>query len=111
MSNDLGEVLTKTGEEFRGKISNTSRFYLEVDIGKQAERLGYSHIKEKYAAVNAVVPLKKPVQGMKVRVDGRTFVHYAQLESGMAVPGYVAKEAGLPYKTYMPNDSMILNFA
>jgi hypothetical protein len=104
-------LVTKTGEEFRGKISNASRFYLEVDIGKQAEKLGYPHIKQKYAAVNAVVPLKEPVAGMTVRVDGRTFVHYAQLESGIAVPGYVAEEAGLPHKTYMPNDSMIPNFA
>ena len=111
MSNDLGEVLAKTGEEFRGKISNASRFYLEVDIGKQAEKLGFSRIKEKYHGVNAIVPLKEPVAGMTVRVDGRTFVHYGQLESGIAVPGYVAKEAGLPHKTYMPNDSMILNFA
>ena len=48
---------------------------------------------------------------MKVRIDGRTYVNYAQLESGVAVPGYVAKEAGLPYKNFEPNDSMIRNFA
>ena len=111
MSNDLSEVLTKTSEEFRGKILNDSRFYVEVDIGEQAEKLGYARLKEEYHGVNAIVPLKEPVAGMTVRVDGRTFVHYAQLESGIAVPGYVAKEAGLPHKTYMPNDSMILNFA
>jgi len=27
------------------------------------------------------------------------------------VPGYVAREAGLSYKTYVALDSMILNFA
>jgi hypothetical protein len=111
MSNDLGEVLTKIGEEFEKEISVESIFCLEVDIGKQAEKLGYSDIKEKYHDVSAVVPLNRPVGGMKVRMDGRTFVNYAQFESGVVVPGYVAKEAGLPYKTYKPNDSMIRIFA
>lgn len=111
MSNALGEVLTKTGEQFKEEICHESRFYLEVDIGRQAEKLGYSDIKKRYHDVNAVVPLKNPVGGLKVRVDGRTFVHYAQLESGIAIPGYVAKEVGLPHKAYKPNDSMILNFA
>jgi len=111
MSNELIEVLTKTGEEYRAKISNDSRFYLEVDIGNQGEKMGYPLIKEEYDGVKAIVPLKTPVTGVRVRVDGRTFVHYAQLESGIAIPGYVAKESGLPHKAYKPNDSMILNFA
>jgi hypothetical protein len=48
---------------------------------------------------------------MKVRIDGRTFIDYAQFESGVVVPGYVAREAGLTYKTFLPLGSMILNFA
>ena len=48
---------------------------------------------------------------MKVRVDGRTFVNYAQFESGVVVPEYVAQKAGLPFQPYTANDSMILNFA
>jgi hypothetical protein len=48
---------------------------------------------------------------MKVRIDGRTFVNYAQFESGVVVPGFVAKAAGLKYKTFIPLDSMILNFS
>ena len=111
MSNELGNVLRKIGEEFAEDISESSRFYLEVDIGKEAEKWGYSNIEMKYHDVNAVVPLKEPFKGMTVRIDGRTFVNYAQFESGVVVPGYVAKAAGLPHKTYQPNDSMILNFA
>jgi hypothetical protein len=111
MRNNLGEVLIKIGEEYRDDISAGSRFYLEVDIGKRGQELGYSDIKEKYHDVSAVVPLKEAVPGMKVRIDGRTYVRYAQLESGIAVPGYVAKEAELPYKTWAPHDSMIRNFA
>lgn len=46
---------------------------------------------------------------MKVRIDGRGFSGYVQFESGMAVPGFLAKETGRPYRVYIPNDSMILN--
>jgi hypothetical protein len=31
---------------------------------------------------------------MKVRIDGRTFVNYAQYDSGIVVPGYVAEKKG-----------------
>jgi len=111
MSNNLGTVLTKIGEEYRGEISHGARNYLEVDIGKQGAELGCPDVKDKYHAVFAVVPLKEPAKGMKVRIDGRTYVNYAQLKSGVAVPEYVAKQAGLAYKTFEPNDSMIRNFA
>ena len=47
---------------------------------------------------------------MKVRIDGRTFVNYALFDSGVAVPGYIVKDASLPHRTYIPNDSMICNF-
>ncbi len=111
MSNKLAYVLIKIGEDFREEISDESSLYLEVDIGKEAKKMGYSDVQEKYHDVCAVVPLKEPVNGMKVLIDGRTFVDYAQFESGIAVPGYVAKEAGLPYRVYKANDSMIRNFA
>jgi len=62
-------------------------------------------------AADVIVPLCGPVRGMKVRIDGRTLVDYARVDPGMAVPGYVAREAGLPGTTYMAEDSMILNFA
>ena len=48
---------------------------------------------------------------MKVRVDGRTFVNYAQFESGIAVPNYVAGQVDLPHIAYIAKDSMICNFA
>ncbi|GBC59710.1 hypothetical protein DENIS_0651 [Desulfonema ishimotonii] len=111
MDNRIDDILMNIGEEFRDRISDGSRFYVEVDIGKQAEKMGYPDLKDKYSRVNAVVPLKKPVHGMKVRIDGRTFVNYVQLGSGIAMPGYAAKEVKLPYRAYKPNDSMILNFA
>ncbi len=111
MKDQLENVLAKIGESYRDNIEKESRYYVEVDIGKQAERLGYSDIKDRYSNVFAIVPLKNPFPGMTVRIDGRTFVDYALYDSGIAVPGYVAKDAGLPHTPFVPNHSMILNFA
>jgi hypothetical protein len=110
MNDKLHEVLAKIGECYKDAISKDSRFYIEINIGKQAEELGFGNMKSDYRDVDAIVPLKKPVKGMKVRVDGRTFVNYAQFESGVVVPEYVARNAGLTYRSFVPNDSMILNY-
>ena len=110
MKTDLGKVIGLISEDFKNDILATSRFYREVNIGARAERLGFSELKGRYRDVFAIVPLKQPAEGMKVRIDGRTFVNYAQFEFGVAVPGYVAEDTGLPYKPFVPNDSMILTF-
>ena len=111
MSNRLGKILKNIGEVYKRQIQENARNYVEVDIGQEAEKLGFLREKEKYHDVRVVVPIKEAVAGMKVRIDGRTFVNYAQFHSGIAVPEYVAKETELPYETYHANDSMILNFA
>jgi Flp pilus assembly protein TadG len=91
----------------RGILALLTEGLSNADI---AERLGLSELKGQYRDVFAIVPLKQPAEGMKVRIDGRTFVNYAQFEFGVAVPGYVAEDTGLPYKPFVPNDSMILTF-
>ena len=111
MKKNLNTVLEKIGDTYKKAISNDSRFYIEVNIGQLAEELGYPDVQDQYRDAFAVVPLKQPVNGMKVRIDGRTFINYNQFESGVVVPNYVARETGLPYKTFIPNDSMILNFS
>ncbi len=110
MSNLLAEVIESLNDEFKDQIAPASRFYKEVDIGKRAEQLGLPSVGNTYHMVHAIIPLRHPVSGMKVRIDGRTFVDYAQYQSGVVVPGYVARKAGLPFETFIPNDSMILNF-
>lgn len=107
----LNDVLDSIDLEFREHIQRGARHYVEVSIGRQAEKLGYPDLKERYERTYAVVPLKSPRSGMKVRIDGRTFVHYAEHESGIAVPGYLARETGRAYPAFVPNDSMICNFA
>ncbi|MFH2043822.1 MAG: hypothetical protein ABIK92_01590 [Pseudomonadota bacterium] len=111
MENNLKKILTLIGEEYKDKIFADSGYYLEVDIGKQAEKLGYDDLKNKYQRVGIVVPIKMPEAGMKVMIDGRTFVRYAQFDSGIASPEYIAKEAEMAYKPYVPKESMVLNFA
>ncbi|AOY57681.1 MULTISPECIES: hypothetical protein [Desulfococcus] len=110
MNRHLQETLLKIAEDFKSDIVEGSRFYIEVDIGKWASRLGYDDIYEQYGQSHVIVPIKRPQPGMKVRIDGRTFVNYAQFESGIAAPAYIARETDLPYRTYIPNDSMIRNF-
>jgi hypothetical protein len=111
MDKKLADVISKIGDEYKHRILAGSRFYIEVSIGKKAEKYGYQELKEKYRNIQAIIPLKQPVAGMKVRVDGRTFVNYAQFDSGVVVPAYVANNAKLTYNTFIPNDSMIYNFS
>ena len=110
MNRNLNRVLGSIADEYRKDVSNGARNYIEVDIGKRAEALGYPELKPKYSQVNAIVPIKHPEAGMKVRIDGRTFVNYARYDAGIGVPGYVAKDAGIRHETFIPNDHMILNF-
>jgi hypothetical protein len=111
MNPRLGTLLARIGEQYQNDIAPGSRFYCEIDIGRLAESLGCDELKGRYRNVYAIIPLKRPKAGMTVRIDGRTFINYAQYDSGVAVPGYVAKEAGLPFKPFVAQDSMILNFA
>lgn len=110
METELGNVLQHIGESFKNDILKESNRYLEVDIGKQATELGLSDIQESYQHVHAIVPLKQSLPGMKVMIDGRTFINYAQFDTGIVVPEYVAKKTDMDYQTYIPADSMILNF-
>ena len=111
MDNRLIHILNVIGEKYKGSIQKGSRHYLEVSIGKHAERLGHADLKEKYQNTYAIIPLSVPQKGMKVRVDGRTFINYAEHRSGIAIPGYLARKTGSSFKKYMPNDSMICNFS
>ena len=111
MEPSLESILTKIGEDYSDIIEKASRHYLEVSLSRTARELGLTVAQEKYRHAYAIVPLKRPLSGMKVRIDGRTFVNYAQLRSGIAVPPYIARQAGLPYRPYAVRDSMICNYA
>ena len=108
MDDPIKRVLDHIGKTYRERISPDSRYYIEVSIGKFAEELGYNDLAETLKDSHAVIPLKEPADGMKVRIDGRTFVDYCMHPTGFALPGYVAKDAGLKCPKYTANDSMIL---
>lgn len=110
MNSQLNEILKTLGRQYEGHLLKGSRHYMEVSIADQAEKLGYADLKERFAAAYAIIPLKSPQRGMKVRIDGRTFVDYAQYETGVVLPGRMAREIGGTYTPYVPWDSMICNF-
>lgn len=111
MDNRLVHILNVIGEKYKERIQKGSRHYLEVSVAKHAERLGHIDLKEKYKHTYAIIPLSAPQKGMKVRIDGRTFINYAEHTSGIGIPGYLAREAGFSFKKFMPKDSMICNFS
>jgi hypothetical protein len=111
MNDNLREVIARIAEDHKENIHADSRHYLEASIAQKADELGFPEVKERYKRVKVIVPLKHPVSGMKVRIDGRTFINYAQFESGIVVPNYVATQVNLPNRAYKAMDSMICNFA
>ena len=111
MNASIDTIIPAIGDAYKDRIDPRARHYLEINIGKQAETMGVSGLPDNLGSANVIVPLKEPAAGMKVRVDGRTFVDYAQFDSGVATPGYLARQSGLAHAVFVPNDSMILNFA
>ena len=111
MDAQLKTLLDHIGRQHAERIAPDGRNYMEVNIGREARERGLGEVSARFAAAHVVVPLKAPLPGMKVRIDGRTFVDYRRHPSGMAVPGYVAEAAGMRSEAYSANDSMILNFA
>ena len=111
MKHPLNRVLSSIGDTYREKVGRGARHYMEVNVGRHALGLGYADLGEKYSRTFAIVPLKAPEAGMKVRIDGRTFVGYAEYKPGIAVPGYLARESTLDFSPFVANDSMICNFA
>jgi hypothetical protein len=111
MNTELKKILYKISDEYHSIISNDSIYLLDINIGKEAEKMGYSHLSKTYHNAEVVIPLKHPLEGMKVMIDGRTFVNYVKLEPGIVVPEYVAQNAGITYRKYHAKDSMVRVFA
>ena len=111
MTQQLNDVLTGIVADHKENIDPDSRFYIDVNIAKKADELGFPEAKSRFKNAHVIVPLKHPVAGMKVRIDGRTFKNYVQFESGIVVPNYIARQVNLSYKAYTAKDSMIYNLA
>lgn len=110
MDDRVSHILSRISELYGHKVEKGSRHYVEVSVGIQAKQMGYKDLSEKFRHTHAVIPLKNPEPGMKVRIDGRTFLDYAQYPPGIAVPGYLAREASQIFTPYTALDSMICNY-
>lgn len=110
MNQQLKKVLEYIRNEHQSHAMKGSRHYLNVDIGRVALKLGFNKLVQKYSNREVIVSLNAPQPGMKVRIDGRTFVNYAEYSDGIAVPVDIARKAGISFKSFTANDSMILNF-
>ncbi len=110
MNRQLTTVLEHIKNQYKENAMAGGRHYLNVDIGDMGRKLGFQNISDHYANREVVVSLKTPLPGMKVRIDGRTFVNYAEYAEGFSVPKNIAEKAGIPFKEFMAMDSMILNF-
>ena len=71
MDDRIDKLLENIEETYRDKIQRGASHYMEVNLGKQAHRLGFADLAEKYKNAHAIIPLKLPQKGMKVRIDGR----------------------------------------
>lgn len=106
----LAEVLNALADAFKEELWPKSNVYCLVDIGEVW--VGYGG-KETEAGlfhdIKAVVPLKRVSDGgMQIQVNGKELSTYSMLESGIAVPEWVAQQSGLPHQPYQPHDSMLL---
>ena len=110
MDNNLNTVLERIGDDYRDILQADGRNYLEVNISRKAAELGFTDIEECYKDVLAIVPIVGPVEGMKVRIDGRTFVNYDQFDTGVVVPSHISRHSTLNYRPYTAQNSMICNF-
>lgn len=110
MNKSLTKVLEHIRDSYRNKACKGARHYTNIRIGTIAEKLNLKNIDPDIADREVIISLKDPQPGMKVRIDGRTFIRYAEYADGFAVPEAVAMKAGIKYQPYTPQNSMILNY-
>lgn len=109
MNTQLKKVLEHIKLKNKHHAESGARNYLNVDIGKVAGELGFKDLEKKFSNREVVVNIKGPEPGIKVRIDGRTFINYVEYSDGFAVASHIAAQAGIPAKPYTAGDSMILN--
>ena len=101
MNDNLDKTLVRYRQGLSGRRSPAVPGFTSKWISAGVPNVSaYPDIGETYRNIHAIVPLKQPADGMKVRVDGRTFVGHVQFESGVVVPGYVARDSGLPRNVF-----------
>lgn len=112
MSN-LTHVLTKVAEAYKGKVATESRVYHVVDFMQCFEGLSKPP-EDIFRGVTVLVPLNRQVDYNKIRLRISTggevppFAGYHQLETGICIPDWVAKQAGFSSKPYQTAAHLII---
>ena len=110
MDKRLDKILSGIIDDFRDELSDDSIYFVDVNIGQRAARMGYDDLGNQYKTTEAVLYVRNPKKGMKVMIDGRTFVNYACLGPGVAVPSHVAKQTAMKHKPFTAADSLVRIF-
>ena len=83
MNSDLKGLLMKIGHDYQNLIEKGSRHYIEVSLARAAGELGFKEAEKQYRHAYAIVPLKRPLKGMKVRLP--PVIDFNQLKVGCAM--------------------------
>ena len=104
------------------KIKPDSDIFDQIDLYTTASFHSVVNA-QNYQGVNVIVPVSSiddddwvdtegnPVPGQEIResttiINGRELAGLRQLESGLVVPEWIEKEAGLPHRIYFPPERM-----
>lgn len=105
----LGAFLDILADKYKDEIDPDSRIYSLVDIGENCEDLGFPELKERFTGVKIIVRLRRTPKGsLGFEVDAGDLKNYVQLDSGLVIEAYVAKEAGISTNPCEFSDSMVL---
>ena len=110
MDKRLDMILTGIIDDYSDELSEDSIYFVDVNIGKRAAGLGYDDLGSQYRNTEAVVFVKGPKKGMKVMIDGRTFINYSSLGPGVAVPSHVAERTTLKHRPFTAAESLVRIF-
>lgn len=114
MANEITDILNLIAADFEGNIQPDSNVYHLITMAKVAKLMDKSEyrekLREKYPRFRAIVPLRNVSGGIKAEFKGSELSDYVQLNSGILVPEYIAKEAELPSTPYKPKEKIIVKF-
>ncbi len=110
MDNRLDRILMQIMNDYRDELSEDSIHFVDVNIGRRAAGMGFADLGSQYKDAEAVLFVNGGKKGMKVMIDGRTFVNYSTLGPGVAVPSYVAEKTALKHEPFTAAESLVRIF-
>ena len=104
----LEYILNRIGRVFKQAVSNSNEDHLSFDLGQEFQQLGSDAGRRQFEGQAIIVPVSTQQGGWPIQIAGAIeYANYAQLPSGIAVPEYIAKLAGLSSSRFQPKDDMV----